>query len=73
VALLGPYNLRFHKGEDSTIDLIFFHEQYSAYYPRFVQKLTGSETSGEGWSRTLECSECKAERQRKARLADRER
>ena len=31
------------------------------------------ETSGEGWSRTLECSECKAERQRKARLADRER
>ena len=29
VGLLKPYNLRFHKAEDSTIQLIFFHEQYS--------------------------------------------
>jgi hypothetical protein len=71
VALLKPYNLRFHKAEDSTIQLIFFHEQYSAYYPRFVQKLMQSDTMPEGaWSRTVECSECQAAR-RTGRLTGR--
>ena len=66
VGLLKPYSLRFHKGEDETIQLIFFHEQYSAYYPRFVQKLTDSETPpGAEWVRTVECSQCKAERRKR--------
>ena len=66
VALLKPYNLRFHRGEDSTIQLIFFHERYAAYYPDFVQKLTDSESPPpQEWSRTVECSECRAQRRRR--------
>jgi hypothetical protein len=69
VSLLKPYNLRFHKGEDSSIQLIFFHEQYSAYYPRFVQKLMDSETMPvSAWSRTVECSECMKKGRRRDRL-----
>lgn len=66
VALLKPYNLRFHKGEDGTIQLIFFHEMYSAYYPRFLQKLMDSETIPPSeWTRSIECSECKSKAEKR--------
>lgn len=72
VALLKPYNLRFHKAEDGTIDLIFFHGSYSAYYPRFIQKLMGTEaTPADEWARTVECSECVAPLRREGRLTGR--
>jgi hypothetical protein len=74
VGLLKPYNLRFHKAEDSTVQLIFFHERNAKYYPGFVKKLTGGEEVADGeWARTVECSECKAVRRRRDRLTGRER
>ena len=57
IALLRPYNLRFHRDEDETIHLIFFHGKFADDYPRFVQELTRSGKGGE-WARTVECSEC---------------
>ena len=59
IALLKPYSLRFHMDDEGTIQLVFFHGHYAAYYPRFVQTLTetvGME-SGE-WSRCVDCSRC---------------
>ncbi len=62
IALLRPYNLRFHKDEAGTIQLIFFHGNYAPYYPRFVQKLMRSPSMpASEWSRVVECSACRAE------------
>lgn len=59
VALLRPYNLRFHMDDDGLIQLVFFHGDRAADYPRFVQKLMRSAAPPEeGWSRTVECSRC---------------
>ncbi|MBY0230005.1 MAG: hypothetical protein K2W96_12045 [Gemmataceae bacterium] len=55
-ALLKPYSLRFHR-EAGLIRLVFFHGDYAAYYPRFLQGLRSGEGAAE-WSRTVECSEC---------------
>ena len=41
IALLKPYSLRFHMDDAGLIQLVFFHGQYAAYHPRFMQALTG--------------------------------
>lgn len=57
VALLQPYSLRFHLGEDEQILLIFFHGAYSTYYPRHLQLLMKTDSmKGLQWSRSVECS-----------------
>jgi hypothetical protein len=59
IALLRPYNLRFHLDDDGLIQLVFFHGSRATDYPRFIQQLTRSTTPpNEGWSRTVECSNC---------------
>jgi hypothetical protein len=59
VALLRPYNLRFHRGEDGNILLIFFHGSHAAHYPGFIQALTSAADAADPWTRTVECSECR--------------
>jgi hypothetical protein len=54
VALLRPYNLRFHVCEDMKIQLILFHGEGAAKYRETMTALTGAEARD--WSRTLECS-----------------
>jgi hypothetical protein len=69
IALLKPYDLRFHIGERSDIDLVFFNGKYSEYYPDFVQTLTGAnEDSDEPreWARIFRCSRCKTARDKAA-------
>jgi hypothetical protein len=57
VALLKPYNLRFHVGDDGRIQLVFFHGDYAAKYEDFVRSLEGA---GDGpWVRTYQCSHCR--------------
>jgi hypothetical protein len=57
VALLKPYNLRFHMAEDNRIHLIFFNGSYAAQYKEFMSSLTQDEE--EDWSRVFACSACK--------------
>jgi hypothetical protein len=59
VALLRPYNLRFHRGEDGNILLVFFHGGHAGHYPGFIQALTSAADTPEQWSRAVECSECR--------------
>jgi hypothetical protein len=59
VNLLKPYNLRFHMGDDATIQLVFFNGSYSQYYQAYMQKLTHVDVEVEGWSRTFDCTNCK--------------
>ena len=60
VALLKPYNLRFHMDEDTHIQLIFFNGAYSSSYPEFVRSITASGWGEDAkWARTFECSHCK--------------
>jgi hypothetical protein len=64
VALLKPYNLRFHQDEDKHIQLIFFNGNYSQYYPEFLLSVAVPETKDTvQWSRTFECSRCKRRRE----------
>jgi len=56
VALLRPYNLRFHMGEDNHIHLIFFHANHAPHYQDFVKSINGGEAKN--WSRNVECSIC---------------
>ena len=58
VALLRPYNLRFHRGENGNILLIFFHGGHADYYPGFIQSLTSDADAQDQWTRAVECSEC---------------
>jgi hypothetical protein len=62
VALLRPYNLRFHRGEDGNILLIFFHGGHAGHYSGFIKSLTSSAEAREQWARAVECSECKQAR-----------
>jgi hypothetical protein len=63
IALLKPYNLRFHVDEDRHIQLIFFNGDYSQYYPAFVIAIAAADTEEPArWSRTFECSRCKRRR-----------
>jgi hypothetical protein len=73
IALLKPYDLRFHLGADGTIDLVFFNGSYSSYYPDFVKSLTGGATAEADeadepleWMRTFRCSRCRALRDKAA-------
>jgi hypothetical protein len=59
VALLRPYNLRFHRGEDGNILLIFFHGSHADHYAGFLQALTSAAVAPDPWTRTVECSECR--------------
>jgi hypothetical protein len=60
VELLRPYNLRFHRGEDGTIQIILFNGRYARYHREFVRSLTSADPDGgEEWTRGYECSECK--------------
>jgi len=62
VALLRPYDLRFHLGENGNIDLVFFNGEYASFYPDFVQSLAGSEVDADEpreWTRMFRCSRCK--------------
>ena len=61
VALLKPYSLCFHQGEDKNIQLIFFHGAYAAQYRDFMARLAGGDVA-EGWARTVECSRCRKAR-----------
>ena len=63
VALLKPYDLRFHLGEGGDIDLVFFNGNYASSYPDFVRSLTGAPADTdepEKWARTFRCSRCRA-------------
>jgi hypothetical protein len=63
VALLRPYNLRFHLDEEKTIQLIFFNGSYAQYYPQFMQSIAQAEADEPAeWSRTFRCSRCKGYR-----------
>jgi hypothetical protein len=59
VALLRLYNLRFHRGEDGNILLVFFHGDHAGHYAGFIQALTSAADAPEQWSRAVECSECR--------------
>lgn len=62
VALLKPYNLRFHMGDEGRIHLIFFNGNYAGHYQHFMTALTDSGEE-ESWSRTVDCSFCKKMRE----------
>jgi hypothetical protein len=70
VALLRPYNLRFHLGEDGNIQIILFNGRYAQYHRDFVRSITSPDLEdGDEWQRTYRCSECKEHRrQREAHL-----
>lgn len=60
VALLKPYNLRFHVTEDGQIEIVLFNGRYAPYHAEFVRSLEGGEDEGGGaWVRGVECSRCK--------------
>ena len=59
VAMLKPYNLRFHLNEEGIIQLVFFNGNYARYYPGYVQKLTRFADEAEPSTRTVECSLCR--------------
>jgi hypothetical protein len=59
VALLKPYSLRFHQGDDKNIQLIFFHGAYAAQYHDFMATLADGSDGPDDWSRTVKCSRCK--------------
>jgi hypothetical protein len=60
VALLKPYNLRFHEAEDGDIEIVLFNGRYASYHPDFVRGLGADEAEGDGtWVRCLQCSRSK--------------
>lgn len=64
VALLRPYNLRFHMDTDGTILLIFFHGRHAHLYEDFLRSMDPDADAGpETWARTYECSLCRHLRQ----------
>lgn len=59
IALLKPYNLRFHRDEEKRIQIIFFNGEYADSYEGFMRTLMRDATPEEReWSRTYECSDC---------------
>jgi hypothetical protein len=69
VALLKPYNLRFHMDEEKKIRLIFFNGDYASYYRGYMQSVTHSDWPEE-WARNFECTECKQLRETAEKLSD---
>jgi hypothetical protein len=62
VALLKPYDLRFHIGQGGNIDLVFFNGNYAKFYADFVHSLTGASAEADEsseWMRTFRCSRCR--------------
>jgi hypothetical protein len=60
VALLKPYNLRFHVTDEGHIEIILFNGRYASHHPDFVRSLGSEEDEGDGtWVRGVECSRCK--------------
>jgi hypothetical protein len=59
VALLGPYNLRFHLDADHHIQLIFFNGAYSQRYPEFMQTARAETDEPGAWVRGYSCSWCR--------------
>lgn len=59
VALLKPYNLRFHMDARDKIQLIFFHGDYAAQHSGFVRTLGNADEESAEWTRTYCCSRCK--------------
>lgn len=60
VALLRPYNLRFHRDEEKRIQLIFFNGNYAPSYPDFMKAVVRAEGDEPmEWSRTMRCSWCR--------------
>jgi hypothetical protein len=61
VALLKPYNLRFHLDERRNIQIIFFNGRYAEHYKHFVAAIGDSdEEDCESWCRGITCSQCKS-------------
>jgi hypothetical protein len=58
VALLKPYNLRFHMNDEGFIEVIFFHGRYADRYPEFVESLAGPGADVR-WRRGYTCSHCR--------------
>lgn len=54
--LLKPYNLRFHKADDSSIELVFYHGRYAEQYREFVARHAGCDS--DEWDRSCTCSTC---------------
>jgi len=61
IALLRPYNLRFHLDEKGNIQLILFNGRYSQYYGEFMQSIAQADADhAETWQRQeVSCSRCK--------------
>jgi hypothetical protein len=60
VALLRPYNLRFHRDADDLIQLILFNGQYPDLHREFVKATVDPEMEvSEEWSRMMTCSLCR--------------
>jgi len=69
IALLKPYDMRFHLDEGGKINLVFFNGKYASYYPDFVRSLTGAadaEDEPKEWTRAVHCSRCRALREKAA-------
>lgn len=62
IALLVPYNLRFHADEMRTIQLIFFNGNYKEMYSGYMEAMAKADTDGPAeWQRDISCSWCKGE------------
>lgn len=60
VALLKPYNLRFHIDSAKNIQLILFNGQYPSQHRAFVHATANPDEEGyEEWARTYSCSRCR--------------
>jgi hypothetical protein len=60
VALLKPYNLRFHLDEAKNIQIIFFNGRYAEQYKQFVANIGDTDAEDcEEWYRGITCSRCK--------------
>ena len=64
ITLLKPYNLRFNKDEDKSIQLIFFNGRYAERYGEWMRTVAHTESDGqsETWARVVTCSRCKFRR-----------
>jgi hypothetical protein len=60
IALLRPYNLRFHAAADGRIQLIFFHGRYAAQYKHVVRAVAAPDPGEpDEWVRGYCCSRSK--------------
>jgi hypothetical protein len=60
IALLKPYNLRFHLDDAGLIQVILFNGRYADHYREFVRQVVPAEVEdGDDWARVVRCSRCK--------------